>query len=106
MFNYDRLIEIALESLGFIVSVISDYIKDDRFKLFKLHGSVIEPRARVAFDEDRFARHDRLLWTFAKYSARRRSARLERFGRAGDACVTGCPAQVCGSAREDAFSGS
>jgi hypothetical protein len=39
-FNYDRLIEEALNSIGTTITDIPDYIKHDRFKLFKLHGSV------------------------------------------------------------------
>jgi hypothetical protein len=39
-FNYDRLIEEALLSVGIKITNISDYIKDRHFKLFKLHGSV------------------------------------------------------------------
>jgi len=39
-FNYDLLIERALESLDIYVSDIPDYIRNDRYKLFKLHGSI------------------------------------------------------------------
>jgi hypothetical protein len=39
-FNYDRMIEEALSSLSISVSSLESYVKDDGFKLFKLHGSV------------------------------------------------------------------
>jgi hypothetical protein len=39
-FNYDRMIENALPSVGITIKNLEDYISDDRFKYFKLHGSV------------------------------------------------------------------
>ncbi len=39
-FNYDRMIENALTSVNINIFEIADYVKDDRFKLYKLHGSV------------------------------------------------------------------
>ena len=39
-FNYDRMIERALGSVGVAIETISQYIENDAFKLFKLHGSV------------------------------------------------------------------
>jgi hypothetical protein len=39
-FNYDTLIEKALESVGISITKISDYIHYEAFKLFKLHGSI------------------------------------------------------------------
>jgi hypothetical protein len=39
-FNYDRMIEKALPSVGVTIESISGYIEHDAFKLFKLHGSV------------------------------------------------------------------
>lgn len=38
-FNYDRLIDNALGSVDIGMTDISDYIRHDSFKLFKLHGS-------------------------------------------------------------------
>ena len=38
-FNYDRMIERALGSVGVTIETISQYIENDAFKLFKLHGS-------------------------------------------------------------------
>jgi hypothetical protein len=39
-FNYDKMIEDALSSVGVAVNDISQYISHGAFKLFKLHGSV------------------------------------------------------------------
>ncbi len=39
-FNYDRLIEKALLSIDLKIEFLPDYISDEHFKLFKLHGSV------------------------------------------------------------------
>jgi SIR2-like domain len=39
-FNYDRLLELALDTFGVRISNISDYIKNKQFNVFKLHGSV------------------------------------------------------------------
>ena len=39
-FNYDRLIERALESLGVFMTEINGYISNSKIKLIKLHGSV------------------------------------------------------------------
>jgi len=39
-FNYDKMIESALPSVGVSINELSDYIRDPAFKLFKLHGSV------------------------------------------------------------------
>ena len=39
-FNYDRMIESALPSVGISISELPHYIENDAFKLFKLHGSV------------------------------------------------------------------
>lgn len=39
-FNYDRMLENALCSVGIKINAIPDYIEHDAFKLFKLHGSV------------------------------------------------------------------
>ena len=38
--NYDRMIESALESVGVTIDSIPKYIQSEKFKLFKLHGSV------------------------------------------------------------------
>jgi SIR2-like domain len=47
-FNYDRLIESALEREGVTIKLIDDYIANPVFKLFKLHGSVDWGRPVVA----------------------------------------------------------
>ena len=39
-FNYDRLIEKALESLGVFITEMNGYISNSKIKLVKLHGSV------------------------------------------------------------------
>lgn len=39
-FNYDRLLEKAMSSVGMMISSISDYVAHDVFKVIKLHGSV------------------------------------------------------------------
>ena len=39
-FNYDRMIENAFPSVGLTIDSIPDYITQDTFKLYKLHGSV------------------------------------------------------------------
>lgn len=39
-FNYDRMIESALESVGIVIDSMPKYIQSETFKLFKLHGSV------------------------------------------------------------------
>jgi hypothetical protein len=39
-FNYDTLLEKALPALDLHIGTIRDYIKNDRYKLFKVHGSV------------------------------------------------------------------
>ena len=39
-FNYDLLLEDALKTVGINIASMSDYIKSDQYKLFKLHGSV------------------------------------------------------------------
>jgi hypothetical protein len=39
-FNYDTLIEHALQSVGVATDSLPDYISDVRYKLIKLHGSV------------------------------------------------------------------
>lgn len=39
-FNYDKILEKALSSVGVAVQNLSDYISHDRYKLIKLHGSV------------------------------------------------------------------
>jgi SIR2-like domain len=39
-FNYDRLVEDALRSRGTSIALLDDYIANDRFKLFKVHGSI------------------------------------------------------------------
>jgi len=39
-FNYDRLIENALNGAGVAIAQLSDYIVSPRFKLFKVHGSI------------------------------------------------------------------
>lgn len=39
-FNYDRLLETALQSLGIAMRTLPDYISREDFQLFKLHGSV------------------------------------------------------------------
>lgn len=39
-FNYDCLIERALESVNVTISDFNSYTRDDRYKLFKLHGSI------------------------------------------------------------------
>ena len=39
-FNYDRMLERALEQFGCSFKEISEYTQHPRFKLFKLHGSV------------------------------------------------------------------
>ena len=47
-FNYDRMIERALGSVGVTIETIPQYIKNDAFKLFKFHGSVHWAREVVA----------------------------------------------------------
>ena len=39
-FNYDRMLENALQSVNITIGGLPDYIRYDDFKLFKLHGSV------------------------------------------------------------------
>ena len=39
-FNYDRLIEGALNGAGIAIAQLPDYIASPRFKLFKVHGSI------------------------------------------------------------------
>lgn len=39
-FNYDTLLERALDLMGFAIHNIGDYITHRHFKLFKLHGSI------------------------------------------------------------------
>ena len=39
-FNYDRLMEEALRSRGVKIAALGDYVSDNRFKLFKVHGSI------------------------------------------------------------------
>jgi hypothetical protein len=39
-FNYDRMLEKVLEQFGHTLTNIDNYVRHDRFKLFKLHGSV------------------------------------------------------------------
>lgn len=39
-FNYDRMIEDALETVGVKITKLPDYIRHGTFKLYKLHGSV------------------------------------------------------------------
>ncbi len=39
-FNYDRLLEAALPSVGVAIRALPDYIASDAYKLIKLHGSV------------------------------------------------------------------
>ena len=39
-FNYDRLLERAMTSVGMTINSISDYVTHDVFKVIKLHGSV------------------------------------------------------------------
>ena len=39
-FNYDRLLERAMTSVGMAIDSISDYVAHDVFKVIKLHGSV------------------------------------------------------------------
>ena len=48
-FNYDRLIENALENRGQSFGSLDDYWRDDRTNVFKLHGSVdwVRPIARI-----------------------------------------------------------
>lgn len=57
-FNYDCMIEDAMDSLGITIASFDDYLKDSAFKLFKLHGSVnwgkevIAPFDRVDIDRN------------------------------------------------------
>jgi hypothetical protein len=39
-FNYDRMLEEALISLGVTTNKLEDYVKDERYTLIKIHGSV------------------------------------------------------------------
>jgi hypothetical protein len=39
-FNYDRMLERALRTVGINIQSLSDYIASDTYKLIKLHGSV------------------------------------------------------------------
>ena len=39
-FNYDRLLERAMTSVGVTINSISDYVEHDVFKVIKLHGSI------------------------------------------------------------------
>jgi hypothetical protein len=39
-FNYDTMIEHALETVGVSIRNLSDYVKNESYKLFKLHGSI------------------------------------------------------------------
>jgi len=39
-FNYDTMIEDALQAFGVQIDALEDYVGNDRFKLIKLHGSV------------------------------------------------------------------
>lgn len=51
-FDYDRMIERALGSVGVTIKTISQYIENDEFKLFKLHGSANWAREVVAPEID------------------------------------------------------
>ena len=39
-FNYDRIVEEAMQSRGIPIASLDDYVADSRFKLFKVHGSI------------------------------------------------------------------
>jgi hypothetical protein len=62
-FNYDRLIENALGSVDIGMTDISDYIRHDSFKLFKLHGST--HWARDVAEPTITDVKDRNVWTIA-----------------------------------------
>lgn len=47
-FNYDLMLEKALRTFGIAINEIGDYIKHERFKLIKLHGSVDWARQMTA----------------------------------------------------------
>ncbi len=56
-FNYDRLLEYALESFGIKIGRLDDYTASPLFKLFKAHGSVDGIRIVLpqgGFDPDSF----------------------------------------------------
>ena len=63
-FNYDRMIEAALGSLGISITAMSHYIENPEFKLFKLHGSVNwGRRVRAPFDS---VNRGRSVWDLIK----------------------------------------
>jgi hypothetical protein len=53
-FNYDRLIENALENRGQSFASMTDYIRPEGFQLFKLHGSVDWARRIESMEIGRF----------------------------------------------------
>jgi len=55
-FNYDRLLELALEKEGQAFRSIDDYVGRDRYQVFKLHGSIDwVRRVKTRGDDDRGA---------------------------------------------------
>jgi UDP-N-acetyl-D-mannosaminuronic acid transferase (WecB/TagA/CpsF family) len=53
-FNYDRLIENALENRGRVFAAMKDYILPDTIPVVKLHGSVDWARRLERLDTSRF----------------------------------------------------
>jgi hypothetical protein len=60
-FNYDRLIEAALNGAGIAIAQLPDYVASPRFKLFKLHGSI--NWVRVVRSQELTADKGRDQWT-------------------------------------------
>lgn len=67
-FNYDRMIESALRSLGVTIEGIPQYIAGSAFKLFKLHGSIHWGRE---VDEPVIDVDDRNVWEVGRELIRR-----------------------------------
>jgi hypothetical protein len=65
-FNYDRLIEHALENRGQSFSAMTDYILPNAIRVFKLHGSVDWARRIQRMDNSRFGGS---VWEIAKQIA-------------------------------------
>jgi len=53
-FNYDRIIERALQTVGVQIADIPDFIADKYYKLIKLHGSVDWAHVVSELDADRY----------------------------------------------------
>lgn len=63
-FNYDRLIEHALENRGQRFRHLGDYVREDSINVFKLYGSVNWAREVGAYDS---SRHGGTSWEIARF---------------------------------------